>query len=257
MAKGWRKKTKGKTRHKGQREAAEESRAAAELRELQRQRQQQQEARDGITKKTHKPSGTGSGGRQEKIDTDQLTPRSKKRIEQGRKRDADYRRKKQRLELGAEPISDAVAADPTEAWRTKGNAHPDRARQRAAAELAAALPKNPAMHGPALAALAQHPVGKHAVDAAKMVRPQQQAAATAVVADIGTGILCMRAQAAARKAAKPPKEPKRPRRASTRNGSSGCQTMFTTRSRSACRRRGLMRSCDCGCALLETVLHVV
>ena len=209
MAKGWGNKSKGRSGNKAHRDAAEESRAAAELRELQRQRQQQQEAREGITKKTHKPSRMGSGGRQEKIDTEELTPKSKRRIEQGRKRDADYRRKKQRLELGAEPISDAVAADPTEAWRAKGNAHPDRARQRAAAELAAALPKNPAMHGPALAALAQHPVGKHAVDAAKMVRPQQQAAATAVVADIGTGILCMRAQAAARKAAKPPKEPKR------------------------------------------------
>jgi hypothetical protein len=184
MAKGWRRKTKGKSNHKGQRDAAEASRAAAELREFQRQRQRQQEERAGNRKRTHVPDGDNRGGKRQKIDAEELTPRSKRKLEQSRIRNATARRKKQRLKLGAEPISDAVAADPTEAWRIKGNAHPDRARQRAAAELAAALPKNAAMHGPALAALAQHPVGKHAVDAAKMVRPQQQAAATAV-ADIG------------------------------------------------------------------------
>ena len=44
---------------------------------------------------------------------------------------------------GVSEVSQAVLADPTEAWRTKAsgrtNKYPDRARQRAAADLAAAL----------------------------------------------------------------------------------------------------------------------
>ena len=47
--------------------------------------------------------------------------------------------------------------------RSKAKIEGDRARQRAAAELAAALPKNPAMHGPAVAAFMQHPKGKRAM----------------------------------------------------------------------------------------------
>ena len=51
------------------------------------------------------------------------------------------------------------------------NKYPDRARQRAAAELAAALPKNPALRGPALAAFLSHPEGKRAAAAMDIEAP--------------------------------------------------------------------------------------
>ena len=51
------------------------------------------------------------------------------------------------------------------------NKYPDRARQRAAAELAAALPKNPALRGLALAAFLSHPEGKRAAAAMDIEAP--------------------------------------------------------------------------------------
>merc|ERR1711924_27360 len=80
-----------------------------------------------------------------------------------------------------EKLSEAVLADPTEAWRTKATGHvnknPDRARQHATAKLAAAMPKSPALHGPALAAfVGQNPVGKRAAAAMGTEGPQDVAA---------------------------------------------------------------------------------
>ena len=110
-------------------------------------------------------------------------------------------------------VSEAVRADPTEAWRTKATGHvnknPDRARQRAAAELAAALPKNPVLHGPAVAAFLSHPLGKRAAAAMDIEAPQDAVtrkgarrldALSAMTSDIGAGFAQMQASAAEAKA---------------------------------------------------------
>ena len=105
----------------------------------------------------------GRGGAREKIDVEELDSPSRRYIERKR-RNAATQRLKQGV-VGVAEHSETVRADPTEAWRTKVTGHvnknPDRARQRAAADLAAALPKNPALHGPALAAFMSHPVVCH------------------------------------------------------------------------------------------------
>lgn len=184
MGKGWGKRSKGRSKVKAQREAADTRAAAEELARLAQQRKRNADD-NGTTRKlprTHEPHKVGCGGVREKLDVEEMTPRSKKRFEKARARQKKYRMSKS----GAiEKLSEAVLADPTEAWRTKVTGHvnknPDRARQRAAADIAAALPKNPALHGPAVAAFMSHPIGKRAAASMQMEAPQDAAARRAAM----------------------------------------------------------------------------
>ena len=122
---------------------------------------------------THVPQKLGSGGgARQKVDLDAVSPRSKAKLAKQRVWNAAHYAK---TYVAVNEVSEAVLADPTEAWRTKVTGHvnkyPDRARQRAAAELAAALPKNPALRGPALAAFLSHPEGKRAAAAMDIEAP--------------------------------------------------------------------------------------
>ena len=95
------------------------------------------------------PEKVGRGGARENLNIDELDSPSRKFVERKRRNQRDNRLRKKAG--GVTKVSEAVLADPTEAWRTKVTGHvnkyPDRARQNAAANLAAALPKNPALHG--------------------------------------------------------------------------------------------------------------
>ncbi len=78
------------------------------------------------------------------------------------------------------PLSTAPAAHHQQCGRTKPsgrvNKNLEGARQRAGADLAAALPKNETLLGAALAALMNHPMGKRAAAAMGMEAPQDAAA---------------------------------------------------------------------------------
>eukprot|EP00966_Prymnesium_polylepis_P209057 4843126-Prymnesium_polylepis.1 len=190
---------KGVTKNKKQREAKAVNKAAAELAGLSAKRK----AHAGSSKPTHVPQPLGRGGVRSKIDTDKVSPNSKKKIEKQRGYVAKHRLKR----LGEpEKVSDAVLADPTEAWRKKVTGHtnkyPERARQHAAAKLAAAMPKNKALHGPALAAFSQNPTGKRAFAAISKEVPDKASkkakrldALETFLGDIGVGIDQMKAQA--------------------------------------------------------------
>jgi hypothetical protein len=205
MGKGWGRRSKGKSNNKKQANAAEVRAAAAELAELAAQRQRRKDQAAGTAAKhTHVPQHDGRGGVRQKLDTEAMSPRSKKRIEKARVRSETFRMK----QGGASEVSEAVRADPTEAWRAKATGHenkyPERARQRAAADLAAALPKNPALHGPAVAAFLSHPVGKRAAAAMEIEAPQDAVARkaakrldalSAMASDIGAGFSQMQARA--------------------------------------------------------------
>ena len=141
---------------------------------------------------------------------EELDSPSRKEIERNRRNVAAFRMRNQAG--GVAEHSEAVLADPTEAWRTKVTGHvnknPDRARQRAAADFAAALPKNPAMHGPAVAAFMSHPLGKRAAASIQMEAPQDAAARkaakrldalSAMASDIGAGFAQMQVSASAAK----------------------------------------------------------
>ena len=105
---------------------------------------------------------------------DELDSPSRKKVLRNRRYVASHRLR-QKIG-GVSAVSEAVLADPTEAWRTKPsgkvNNNPERARQRAGADLAAALPKNVTLHGPALAVFLNHPKGKRAAAAMHVEVPQ-------------------------------------------------------------------------------------
>ena len=197
---------KGKTKNKKQRAAAEAAEGAAILAAGARKRKRDEEAAAGL--RTHVPEALGAGGARTKINTEELSPNSKKKVEKRRGYVAKRRLKKLGKAAVAE-VSAEVLANPTLAWATKPsgkvNKNPDRARQRAAADLAAALPKNSALHGPAVAAFMQHPVGKRAHAALEIAPPtapktaKRLDALEAMASDVGEGLALMRASAAVAK----------------------------------------------------------
>jgi hypothetical protein len=108
-------KVKGVSKNKKQANAAEVRAAAAELAELAAQRQRQKDRAAGTAAKpTHVPQHDGRGGTRQKLDTEAMSPRSKKQIEKARVHSETFRMK----QGGAREVSEAVRADPTEAWRT-------------------------------------------------------------------------------------------------------------------------------------------
>jgi hypothetical protein len=113
-------KVKGVSKNKKQANAAEVRAAAAELAELAAQRQRQKDRAAGTAAKpTHVPQHDGRGGTRQKLDTEAMSPRSKKQIEKARVHSETFRMK----QGGAREVSEAVRADPTEAWRTKATGH--------------------------------------------------------------------------------------------------------------------------------------
>ena len=110
---------KGKNRNKKQREAAELSKAAAELAEISRKRKRAAAEADGTSAKRHKhvPQHIGCGGAREKLDVNKLDSPSRAQVERNRKKvAAHYLRKKAG---GVIKVSEAVLVDPSEAWRMK------------------------------------------------------------------------------------------------------------------------------------------
>ena len=82
MGKGWGRRSKGKSNNKKQVSAAEVRAAAAELAELAAQRQRRKDQAAGTAAKhTHVPQHDGRGGARQKLDTEAMSPRSKKRVE--------------------------------------------------------------------------------------------------------------------------------------------------------------------------------
>ena len=224
---GWGRQSKGKSKNARQRAAADEAEAAAVLAEGAAKRKKAAHRAAGASPKhAHVPEALGRGGARDKIDTDKLTPRSKKKVERRRLYVAKSRLKQLGKTLA---VSDAVLADPTEAWRTKPsgkvNKNPDRARQRAGAELAAALPKNPALRGPAIAAFKLHPEGKRAFAAIGTSEapalPKKAAkrldALTAMASDIRDAFSHM--QASATEGKRDQREDEAPGQGSARGGS--------------------------------------
>ena len=244
---------KGSNKNAKQVSASELRDAAAVLKSASAKRKRDGDAA-GTSPKRHKhvPQHIGCGGAREKLDVNKLDSPSRAQVERNRKKvAAHYLRKKAG---GVIKVSEAVLVDPSEAWRMKPsghvNKHPERARQRAAAELAAALPKNPALHGPAVAAfIGQNPLGKRAAAAMDIQAPQDVAtrkaskrhgALSAMASDIGQS----------------------PKRAHTTCGSSSCPTTIMTRSRSSFRSHGQARACDAlrwhySTTALSTVLKYV
>ena len=226
---------KGKTKNKKQAEAAELQHAADVLAAgaAKRKRDARDKAGTSPKRQKHVPQKVGTGGARVKLDVDQLDSPSRKEVLRNRAKVAAHRLRKK--SGGVTKVSQAVRDDPTEAWREKATGHvnknPERARQRAAAELAAALPKNPALHGPAVAAFMQHPVGKRA-HAALDIEPsgapkkaKRLDALSAMASDVGEGLALMQASCRRRR---------RPRRANTTSGSRSCRTTSMRRSRSSC-----------------------
>ena len=128
---------KGISKNKKQVDAAAARAAAAELAQLASERRRQEARADGTPMApTHVPQKLGSGGgARQKVDLDAVSPRSKAKLAKQRVWNAARYAK---TRVAVNEVSEAVLADPTEAWRTKVTGHvnkyPDRARQRAAAE---------------------------------------------------------------------------------------------------------------------------
>ena len=113
---------KGKNRNKKQREAAELSKAAAELAEISRKRKRAAAEADGTSAKRHKhvPQKVGRGGKREKLDVDELDSPSRAQVERSRRNIAAHRLRKKGG--GVTKVSQAVLDNPTEAWREKQKA---------------------------------------------------------------------------------------------------------------------------------------
>ena len=113
---------KGKNRNKKQREAAELSKAAAELAEISRKRKRAAAEADGTSAKRHKhvPQKVGRGGKREKLDVDELDSPSRAQVERSRRNMAAHRLRKKGG--GVTKVSQAVLDNPTEAWREKQKA---------------------------------------------------------------------------------------------------------------------------------------
>ena len=108
-------KVKGVSRNKKQVIAAEVRAAATELAELASKRKRSSGEGGNSPKRTkHVPQKVGRGGFREKLDVDKLDSPSRKQIERKRRNGAAHR-----LRQGVSEVSEAVRADPTEAWRTK------------------------------------------------------------------------------------------------------------------------------------------
>ena len=124
MGKGWRTRHKGKSRNKHQRAAAEVAQAASELDSMRAQGEKRKRAAEARASGTDPPvthvPAAGRGGKRAKIDLETLTPRSKKRALENRRHGKAHRLRK-RLHAVGGAVTDAFAADPTEAWRAKGN----------------------------------------------------------------------------------------------------------------------------------------
>ena len=167
---------KGVNKNKKQREASEVAAVVAAIRALKARRQNRCGSGSGSSTARHRhvPQKIGRGGARQKLDVDVLDSPSRTQVLQNRRKVAAHRLRKKGV--GVAELSEAVLADPTEAWRTKPsgrvNKFPDRARQEAAAKMVAGLPKNEALHGPAVAAFMAHPKGKRAVAALGMDPPQ-------------------------------------------------------------------------------------
>ena len=200
---------KGVNKNKKQREASEVAAVVAAIRALKARRQNRCGSGSGSSTARHRhvPQKIGRGGARQKLDVDVLDSPSRTQVLQNRRKVAAHRLRKKGV--GVAELSEAVLADPTEAWRTKPsgrvNKFPDRARQEAAAKMVAGLPKNEALHGPAVAAFMAHPKGKRAVAALGMDPPQDVAARkaakrldalSAFASDIGDGLSQMQASAA-------------------------------------------------------------